>query len=455
MIEVVMKHRTVWGVIAAVAVFFCTMLAVASDQVPAPPQKQPIALVGGTIHTVSGETISNGTILFDAGKIVAVGTEVPIPAGAMQVDIAGKHVYPALIHSYTLLGLFEIGAVSATLDFAETGQLNPNVRAEVAINPDSELLPVARANGIGIAVAVPQSGLIAGKAAAFMLDGWTWEDMTVKAPVGMVINWPNLRISTSPFVRTPPERQRENMKKRLADIQQIFDDARAYQAAHAAAGQAGLPVHKRDARLEALLPVLSGELPVWIAANDIKQIRSAVDWATREKLKMVLVGGADAYLAADLLARHDIPVIITQVLRLPSRRHEAFDEPFRLAQKLHGAGVRFCIAGFETFNGVDQNLPYHAAKAASYGLPKAEALKAVTLYPAQILGLADRAGSLETGKDATLMVTDGDPLEIATQVEKLYLQGRDVDLGNRHKSLYEKYRQRYRQRDAATNSRGD
>ncbi len=424
----------------------------ASDQIPAPSQKQPIALTGGTIHTVTGFTISNGTILFDKGKIVDIGKNVSIPADALTIDISGKHVYPSFIEANTIIGLTEIGAVAATRDFSEVGGINPSIRAEVAINPDSEHIPVARANGIAISNTRPAGGLVAGRSAVIMLDGWTWEDMTLHAPSGMVINWPNLTISTSLFNQTPPDKQKENMKKQLESIKKLFEDARAYKAAQMATGN-GTPFHKKDTRLEALIPVLDGELPVWINANHIKQIQSAVEWATREKIKMVLVGAADAHLALDLLKRKEIPIVVTPVLRLPSRRHESFNTPFTLPKKLHKAGIRFCIAGGLTFFGNDRNLPYQAAKAASYGLDKDEALKSVTLYPAQLLGISDKVGSLEKGKDATLMITNGDPLEIATQVERLFIQGRDIDLGNKQKDLFEKYKEKYKQKkeNMATN----
>ncbi len=420
----------------------------ASDQVPAPPQKQPIALVGGTVHTVSGKDLPGATILFDKGKIVAVGRDVEVPADALRIDIRGKHVYPSFIEANSTLGLTEINAVRATRDFAEVGPINPNVRAEVAINPDSEHFPVTRANGVGLAVTHPVGGIIAGRAALIMLDGWTWEEMTLKAPVGMVINWPRMSVISAWWMRQSPEQQRKNIKKNLKTLEKAFEEAKAYLVAREAAAARGDLFHKFDARWEAMIPVLKGELPVFISANDIKQIEAAVDFADRWKLKMVLVGGADADRAIDLLKRKQIPVVVTPVFRLPSRRDDPFDAPFALPAKLYEAGIPFCIAGGSSM-GNERNLPYHAAKAAAYGLPKEEALKAVTLYPAQILGVADRVGSLEVGKDATLFVADGDPLEIPTQVEMLFLQGRRIDLNNKHKMLFHKYREKYRQKKGA------
>lgn len=403
---------------------FVSGLAFASDQIPAPPQKGPIALVGGTIHTVVGPVIERGTILFDKGKIVDVGAGVNVPSNAFKVDISGKHVYPGLIDACSRLGLVEIGAVRGTVDSAELGSINPNVRAETAINPDSERIPVTRSNGIALAAAVPSGGLISGKAAVIMLDGWTWEDMTLKAPSGMVVNW------------TDKKEEREELEK-------AFREARAYRTAHEAGNKKDSQFHKADVRWEALLPVLRGELPLWIFANGARSIESAVEWADREKVKIVLVGGNEANRVTDLLKRRDIPVIVTPVLRQPGRAEAGYDEPYALAAQLQRAGVRFCIAG-----GDERNLPYHAGLAAAYGLPREEALKAVTQYAAEILGIGDRAGTLEKGKDATIIVTSGDPLEPTTIVEKLFIQGKDVDLSDKQKTLYRKYQEKYRQHAA-------
>jgi len=261
----------------------------------------------------------------------------------------------------------------------------------------------------------------------------------------MVMNWPQMQVRSG-WRSKPAEEQKETMKKNMELFKKVFEDARAYMAAHEAAKREGVPFHKKDLKLEALMPVLKGDLPLWITANSLIEIESAVSWAEKEKVKMVLVGGADAIYAIELLKKKDIPVIITSILRLPTYRDSDIDEPFTLPYKLYHAGIKFCIAA--TGASFVRNLPYHAAKAAAYGLPKEEALKAITLYPAEIIGVADKVGSLGKGKEATLMVTDGDPLEIMTQVEKLYIQGRDIDLMNKHKRLYLKYQERYKQLQA-------
>jgi imidazolonepropionase-like amidohydrolase len=273
------------------------------------------------------------------------------------------------------------------------------------------------------------------------LDGWTIEDMTVKAPAGLHVVWPQMRFPDD----LPAERKEELQKsldERLRVLEQSFESARAYRL---------LPSAERafevDLRWEAMLPVLDGNLPVFAHVQDLLQIRHALHIADEFGLRMILVGAADAWRVADLLAEKRIPVIVSAVQRLPMRRWEDYATPFQNPAKLHAAGVLFAIATSGSLSSApnERNLPYEAAKAVAHGLPNEEALKAVTLYPAQILGVADRLGSLERGKDATFIVTDGDPLEITTRVEHAFIRGRELDLATRHTILYEKYREKLRQ----------
>lgn len=409
----------------------------ASKQKPSAPQTTPVALIGGTIHTVTGDIIENGTIVFSDGKITAIGITVDIPADAQRIQVSGKHIYPGLVAAHSILGLTEIGSVRATRDNAEIGDITPSVRIASSVNPESEYFPVTRANGILVALSAPSGGLIAGQSGIIMLDGWTWEEMTLRSPAGMHVYWPSYRIST--FTNAPPEAEQiRRRNERLQKLRDAFDAARAYKTAKEADAALENPRHDSDLSWEAMIPVLNKELPVLVHASDIKQIQAAIDWSLEEDINMIIVGGVDAWRVADRLKEHDIPVIIGGVHRLPGRRHEDYDTPFTNALKLHQAGVRFCISdGGGGSN--ERNLPYHAATAAAYGLPKEEALKSVTIHPAQILGIADRVGSLEVNKDATLIVTDGDPLEITTQVEQAYILGRTVDLTSKHTDLYEKY----------------
>lgn len=435
------------AVSVSIAGLFCALALVARADpiVPAPPQSVSIRITGATIHTVSGAVIENGQMVFDAGRIVAVaGPGEALPEAGQIVDLSGLHVYPGLISANTTLGLVEIEAVRATLDVAEPGAINPNVRAERAVNPDSALLPVTRANGVLVALTVPQTrqnGVIAGQSAVIELDGWTWEEMTVRAPAGMHIDWPQLIFPAE----LPDERLKQLEERRDEQLEQLrasFEDALAYRRAREA--DSGQPI---DLRWEAMLPVLDGTQPIFVYAQRLVEIRDALAFAAEFGLRMVLVGGADAWRIADTLAERNIPVIVSNVHRPPLRRWEAYSAPSENAVRLAEAGVRFAIAGdgspFAAAH--ERNLPYEAADAVAHGLPMEEGLKAVTLYPAEILGIDDRLGSLDVGKDATFIVTDGNPLEISTRVVGAWIRGRPVDLTSRHTELYRKYSERLRQ----------
>lgn len=404
-------------------------VASASPEIPGAPQDKPIALVGATIHPVSRPDIVAGTLLLVDGKIAALGKDVEIPQNALRIDVTGKHIYPSLFDAYSSLGLVEVNAVRATVDHSETGQINPNVKSWVAVNPDSELIPVARSNGVLLALSAPSGGLVSGQSAVLQLDGWTFEDMTLASGVAMHLNWPRISSDSG----RPSESSMQQLRK-------LFDDARAYRQARAAEGS-GQPL---DLRLQAMLPVLDGKQPLVVDADELRAIQGAVAFGEEQQVRVVIYGGYDAPQCAELLVKNRVPVLLSGVYRLPERRSEPYDAAFTIANQLNEAGVQFCITGSGRFGGSNvRNLPYHAAMAAAFGLPPDVALKSITSYPAEILGVADRVGSLEVGKDATLFVCDGDPLETATQVEAAYIQGRRVDLNDRHKSLWKKYRAKY------------
>ena len=415
----------------------------ASDIVPAPPQAKTIAIKGATIHPVSGPDIASGTVIFDNGKITAIGADIPIPDGAEIIDATGKHVYPGLINAHTVLGLVEIGAVRATVDVAESGAINPNVRSITSVNPDSELIPVARSNGILTALSVPDGGLISGQSAVLRLDGWTPEEMTVRSPTAMHLRWPNLKIDRDPRAPKSVKDQQKEIDKAQKQIRDAFQIARSYWQAR----KNPAPDFKSDLRWEAMMPIFDGKLPLFVHAGTLAQMEAALAWAREAQLKVVLVGGNDAWRIAPQLKESDTPVILGPTTTLPPRRDDGYDSEWSNAGKLHAAGVRFCIAsdgrGAETN---ERNVGYEAGMAAAFGLPREEALKAVTLYPAQILGVADRLGTLETGKAATLIVTSGDPLDLPTQVEAAFIDGRKIDLSNRQTQLRDKYREKYRRK---------
>ncbi len=413
--------------------------------IPGPPQEHPIALVGGTIHTMRGPAF-RGTVVFDRGRIVSLGDSgAALVPGIERIDVTGKEVYPTLVDACTRLGLTEIDAVRATRDYDETGSITPEVRAEVAVNPESELIPVTRSNGVLAALTAPTGGLISGTSAFLLLDGWTWQDMTLRAPVALHVNWPAMAIARSAAVPdSARKRQVEERDKALREIRKAFEDARAYMKERKASGS-GAPPHEHDQRWEAMIPALEGRIPVIVRADEAQQIEAAVAFGAEQKLRVAIYGGYDAPRCADLLRKFDVPVIVSATHRMPLRRFDSYDDPFTLPERLRAAAIRFCIAnGGGSWN--ERNLPYQAATAVAYGLPRDEALRAITLSPAEILGVADRLGSLAEGRDATLIVTNGDPLETTTQVERAYIQGRAVDLLDRQKVLYVKYRVKYQLR---------
>jgi imidazolonepropionase-like amidohydrolase len=432
------------NILLVVSLLLSVSSALASDPVPAAKQKKPIALIGGTIHTVSGDVLQHATIVFDKGKIIALGTSVAIPADAERLDVTGKHVYPGIIDSYDHIGLTEIGSVRGTVDVAETGSINPDVKAEVAVNPESELIPVARSLGVAIVNTAPTGGLISGLSAALMLDGWTWEDLTLKSGLGLMVNWPMMVYTPSRFGRVTKEEWQKQRDEQLKSLRETFSSARAYMTAKKAEQQKGVSYHDTDPRWSAMIPVLEGRIPVFVLANELSQIQGAITWAEQEGVKLVIVGGRDAVFAKDQLKARDVPVIVTDVQSAPMRQWQGFNEVFSLPLRLKQAGVRFCIAGDGDASNA-RNTGFQAANAAAYGLPLDDALKSVTLYAAQILGIADKVGSLEIGKDATLIVTNGDPLQPPTVTEQMFIQGKKVDLRDKHKQLYEKYQQKYQQ----------
>jgi len=444
-----LRLLTCFIVLAAVAAAAAHSLSLAwaGPEVPGRKQARPIAIVGGVIHTVSGPTIQGGVLYFEKGKITKLEARAPAERDPRYrwIDARGKHIYPGLIEANSQLGLVEIGAVRATRDYEETGQINANVVARLSFNPDSELIPVTRSAGVLVAVSAPRGSLMPGTSSVMLLDGWTWEDMTLKSSAGVHVEWPRMTPTSKWWVRESPKKQMEHRDKQLKLLRQAFRDARAYGRAVQAADNGKNDPPRRDARWDALQPVLAGKTPLIVAANEISQIQSAVAFAAKEKVKLIILGGYDAELAAPLLKKHDVPVIIAGVHRLPRRRHDDYDAPFTLAARLKKAGVRFCISGSERFGASNiRNLPHHAATATGHGLSRDEALRAITLYPAQILGVSERVGSLEKGKDATLLIADGDILETTTKVEMAFIAGRQVDLDNRHRRLYRKYREKYR-----------
>ena len=401
-------------------------------------------LTGATVHTVSGATITNGQVLIVDGKISAVGETVSAP-DAKQIDLHGLHLYPGMIALNTDLGLVEIDAVRSTVDVREVGEYTPDVYSWHAVNPDSELLPVARANGVSHFEPVPLGAVVAGQSGLIAINGWTTEQMVAKKSIALHVFWPSANLDMTPKEKSRDqakwkslEDQAKERAEKLRQLDDFFAEARAYAKAKDST---------KDFQIvpawEAMLPVVRGEIPVMIHADEVRQIRAAVSWATTNGVKMILADAMDSWRVADLLATNKIPVIFSHVFTQPLRGEDSFDAHFRAASVLTKAGVKVAFSGGDA--SLVKNLPYAAAQAAAFGLSADEALKGITLYPAQIAGVADRLGSIETGKDATLFVADGDILDVRSNVKRMWIGGKEVSLENRHTRLYEKYRSRPKQ----------
>jgi imidazolonepropionase-like amidohydrolase len=402
------------------------------------------AITGARIVTVSGPVIERGTVVISGGKIAALGADVAVPPGATVIDGSGQTVYPGLIDGLTTLGLTEIGSVAGSVDVAETGDVNPHARAWIAVNPHSELLPVARANGITAALAAPTGGLVSGQSALIRMAGSTPDALTLKTPAAMHVVYPSgrapadpSRSSDEPDLKTFEERQKEkkkNQEKDLRRLANLLEEARAYGELLRSG-----PAAKPDLPMESLAPVARGEVPMVVRADAEDDIRGAVAFATEHALKLIIAGGLEAWRCADVLKQRDVPVLMN-VERLPRRESDPYDAAYANAAKLQAAGVRFAIVSDDASQ--SRNLPYEAAMARAYGLPAAAALRAITLSPAEIFGVAERVGSLAVGKDADLFMATGDIMDPRVSVTHVFIDGVPQSLETRHTRLYQQFKDR-------------
>lgn len=441
-------RRTAIGHVAAAVLLAAGLAGAASAQDLTPrstPQSAPLVITNAAIFTVAGDPIPEGTLVAEDGIITYVGpsAEAPaVPEGATVIDAGNRRLYPGLVAGNTILGLMEISSVRATRDENEAGSVTPEARAIAAVNPDSTIIPVTRSAGVFTACTMPMGGLVPGRAAVIRLEGWTWEEMAIEADAALCLNWPNLRPISAWWMQDSPQAQLDQAAEELRTIAELFDAAEAYAAARAAD-----PSTRVDIRYEAMLPAIRGESQVFIRANELDQIRSAASFLADRGLRGVIVGGSDADACADLLKRHDVGVIITGTFRLPTNRHDGYDEPFTLPARLDQAGVRWALAssGGSSETPHERNLPYHAAIAVAHGLDEDAALRSITLSAAELLGVGDRLGSLEVGKAATMFLADGDVLEITTRITDGWIDGATLVLDDKHKQLDRKYREKYRQ----------
>lgn len=410
-------------------------------QVPTPAgeQSEPILLKGGIAHLGDGQVIQNSLIGFDDGKISIVedasSSNLEI-AGYTVIDISGQHVYPGFILPNSQVGLTEVSAVRAMNDNRETGSVNPNVRSLVAYNTDSELPATFRYNGVLMAESTPVGGRVSGTSSVMNMDGWNWEDAVQTADVAIHMNWPSLVTRSFDFATFSWDRgPNKEYPSQVEELSMIFDQAIAY------GNQSG---PERNLKLEAMQGLFSGEQALFIHTDEAKEIIEAVEFASSKGVKRIsIVAGTEAIHVADYLKEHNIGVVIPPVHSLPSRADEEVDLPFRLPGILTEAGVKVALSHSGMLANA-RNLPFYAGTAIGYGMDSEEALKTITLNPAQMLGIADKVGTLEEGKEATLFISEGDAFDIRTNsLTKAYIQGREIQLDNKQQMLYERYSKKY------------
>ncbi|WP_339877744.1 MULTISPECIES: amidohydrolase family protein [Pseudidiomarina] len=423
--------------LTAVVAASLSAAVVANDMVPGKAQEQPILLQGGTLHTVTNGVMQDTDLLFENGKITAIGANLSVPENARVIDVSGKQVYPGLVALDTTLGLIELGAVRATNDTSEVGQITPEVSGHTAYNPDSEVIPTIRYNGITHAEVVPQNNLIAGRSSLLQTDGWTYEDAAEALNVGVHVNWPRVGLNTSWWERRSPEEQRKENAENLSKLKAAFTDAKAYFDAKQANKLNGT-----DVRWEAMTGLFDGSSKLFVHANDKRQMDAAMEFASEWGFDLVLVGARDAWRIADKLAANDVTVVYGEPYGLPTRHDEAYDQAYSTPAALAAAGVDFSIA-YSTGWWDIRNLAFAAGNAVAFGLDKDQALAAITIKPAEVMGVADKIGSLDVGKNASLFVSQGDVMDqLGQDVQMMFIDGAEVDLNNRHNQLYQKYRQK-------------
>lgn len=430
-------------VISFFRLFLCCAVSVsgclvAGDEVPGRQLLKPVLLVNGTVHTGTGEILENCSVLMVNGLIRGVGSSLSAPADAIVVDCRGKHVYPGFIAPYSLVGLSEIDAVRATRDFAETGTYNPNLRGETAYNPDSDIIPTVRSNGILISNATPASGTIAGFSSLMRLDGWNREDAGIVPRAALLLNLPSMNVTTAPWIKEPAADQLKRSRDEISELEKFLDDALSYSTLFSKGASTPL----LDLRMQAMIPVLKGEVPVLVQANSLRQIHYALSLISRYGLRVVLVGANEIEFVVDEVARLGVAVILNRTHRLPTADGDGYDSPYALPALLVRKGILFSFS--ESGSWPQRNLPFNAGTAIAYGLSPIEALKAVTINAARILGIADQYGSIEVGKSATLFVSNGNALDVRSNlVTNAWIDGRPVDLSNHHVRMARKYRFRY------------
>ncbi len=404
---------------------------------PAPAQQEPIAIIGATLHIGNGQVIENSVILFEAGKITAVDLQNRNTEWQKdryrQIQAEGKHVYPGLIALNTTLGLNEIGAIPATQDMNEFGPDNSNARTIVAYDADSRVIPTVRTNGILMAQIVPGSGRWPGLSSVVQLDAWNWEDAAYATDEGAFLRWPSLYARSGWWAEPGVTTRNKEYQKQIDEIDVFVREAAAYAQM--------INLEEKNLRFEGLRPVFSGKRILYVEAEDALAIQDAVLWAAKYKVTPVIVGARDSWMITDFLKEHKISVVLSQTHKLPAQPEDDVLLPYKTPSLLASAGVLYALSVDGYWQ--QRNLAYQAGQAAGW-MSKEEALQSITLAPARILGLDDRIGSLEKGKDATLFICQGDVLDMrSSEVEHAFIQGREINLDNKQKQLYRMYKEKY------------
>ena len=418
----------------------CKVTSAQETIYPAGPQQGTTAIIHATVHVGNGTVLNDATVVFEKGKITQVGAGIAAPANATIVDGSGKQVYPGLILSNSYLGLKEVGSgVRGSNDLVEIGENNASIRSLVSYNTDSKIINVLRANGILLAHVAPEGELIDGQSSVVQLDAWNYEDAAYKSDIGQFIELPSfiVRQRGRGFVRQPQaaDPMKEAFNK-IETIKKFFTEAKAYlqEKNHAS----------NNLKFEATRGLFEGKQKLFVRADEVKQILIAIDIAKAFGFKVVIVGGAESFQIASILAANSIPVILGAQHALPNTEDDDVDQPYKLPAQLTKAGVLVSISDMSE-NTKQRNLSFNAGTAATYGLSKEEALSAITLNSAKVLGIDDVTGSIETGKDANIVISDGDILDMrGNQITKAFIQGRDVSLDNKQKQLYERYKFKYK-----------
>lgn len=411
------------------------VFAFGQNSLPEPGKTVSVLISGATIHVGNGTVIENGKIGFKAGKITEVGTSVAdASVYDFQINASGKHIYPGFILPNTILGLTEVDAVRATRDFNETGEMNPSARSLVGYNTDSKIIPTIRSNGVLYCQPSPRGGLISGTSSVMMLDGWNWEDAALKRDDGIWLNWPAELFRTGWWGEPGEDEPNKKRKEDLEKIKHILQRAKAAEEG------------TDDLNLAALKPLFTGKKNLYINVSRAKEIRESVLFFKELGVKNIVIsGGEESYLVADFLKTENIPVLLERLHSLPFKSDDAYDLPYELPKKLKDAGVLYALSYSGNMEAMgSRNLPFLAGTSVRFGLTKEEALMSITLNTAKILGIDDRCGSLEPGKDASLFISTGDALDvISNQVEMAFIQGRLIRLSNHQTELYERYKAKY------------